>query len=153
MFLTIINVAVFIANLSFFVFTHKRGIRSLMEIAGVTFYMTGWKYAIKIAVFLLKLKLQQWWGKNIEKIEPGKYILSHVINDQEVKVIVNSVSGKDQPFKIFTEDKRDITEYARPFFRIKPEEVSPAFFFEDSLIVSDIEGNEYSLENRNDKDL
>ena len=145
MFLTIVNTIFFIMNFSFFAFMNRKGIFSLLETVGMTAYIIGWKYTVLITVVMLKLKLQQWWGRNIEKIDDGKYVISHVINNQEVKVIVNTVPIEDQPCKILTEDRYDITEYARPFFRIEPKEISPEFFFEDILIVIYNDGKESVL--------
>lgn len=140
--LTIVNTVFFMANLSFFAFANRKGILSLIEAAGMATSVAGWKYTVLIAAFVVKLRLQQWWGKNIEKIDDGKYVLSHVINNQEVKVIVNTIPRETQPSKILTEDRYDITDYAIPFFRVSPEEVSPGFFFEDLLIITDNDGKE-----------
>lgn len=137
-----LNIIFFVANLSFFAFLNKKWIISLIENTSAAVYIAGWKYTTLVIAFLIKLKLQQWWGKNIEKTADGKYIMSHVINNQEVKVIVTTVSKEKQPSKILTENRDDITEYAAPFFRIKPEQVSSDFFFENFLIHVDDNGKE-----------
>jgi len=140
--LTIVNVVFFIANLSFFAFANGKRILEAAGLAATAASIAGWRYTIFIAAVVVRLKLQQWWGKNIQNIEDGRYVISNVINNQEVKTIVKYVPKKEQPVKVFTEDRRDITEYAGAFFRVIPEEVSPDFFFENNLIIADGEGNE-----------
>ena len=139
----ILNAVFFISNMSFLLFKSGKALVSLAETTSMAASVVGWKYTILASLFLFRLRLQQWWGENIEKIEEEKYVLSHVIRGQEVRVIVNLVSKENQPVKILAEEKstsgttfrRDITADALPFFRTRPEEVSPEFFFEDILIT------------------
>ena len=103
----------------------------------------GSRVAIPLFLFILKLRIQQWWGNNIEHLEDGQHIVSLAIRGRLVKIILEDV--KDPPVTIIDDEEVDITEDAIPYFRVKYVEVTPDFFYSDKMVLEYSDGKQKEL--------
>jgi hypothetical protein len=102
------------------------------------------KYKLMIHLYLLKLKLQQWWNNTTEKLD-DMYILHHIIEGKLVKIIIKLNQDIHKVMKITNDDNFDITEDILPFITASPIPFTPNLVYEDRIIATLTDGTVHEL--------
>lgn len=96
--------------------------------------LLGWQLALLSGLMILRLKLTQILTKSVEKIENGKYILHHNIDNQPVDIIIKRVPKEKQPYAVFNSQNVNIIHGIRSYLRFAPVPFSNDIIFEDDLV-------------------
>lgn len=124
----LINLLFFLGNVCSFAFIYRQELYRLFVILPY-----GYQVYLTFLVLSLKLRFQQWYGKNVEKTETGQYVVSLILGGRLVKLLVELEN--DPPVMIEDDEGVDITDDALPYFRAKHCRVGPDSFMSEKLVL------------------
>ena len=93
----------------------------------------NWKLVLVMYIISIKLMIKQWWKKTCKRVDINVYELHHIINGNEVKVLISIV---DTPaVKVLNNSGDDVTDKTLPYLRHSMVSLKPRFVGEKGLTI------------------
>lgn len=101
---------------------YPRVYQRMQQILFIKNILRSWSLVVKMYIIMTKIKIDQYFGKNVERINSETYLVTHIIDGKLTKLLLQR--NLDPPTAVIsTEDGSDMMHVYKPY--VEFEQIMP----------------------------